>query len=765
MNKILYQLWEWRRTEEEEKCLQAFRTTNYETQKNLNPEREAETCLWCLNDERFINWRDKSTSCLLWVTADPGCGKSVLSRALVDERLFDSASNDTTTCYFFFKDTSEDQRSPVCALAALLHQLFKSKAGPKVIKHALPAFRENKDKISRNFEAMWGVVQAIALDSDCGKITFLLDALDECESSEQWNLITKLKQLEQIQTRHGRTKEFKFFITSRPYWNIEKEFDSLIRDIPSIRLKGENQSEGIRSEIDRVIKARVSRLGHQIASEKARKELLRGLLKIENRTYLWLHLIFDLIAVKPRIDTKLVESLLQHLPTTVETAYDAILQRSSDQERAKRLLHIVLAAVRPLSVNELGIALYITDETRTFEDLELQDGGQLEMTIRDLCGLFISIVERKVFLIHQTAKEFLIAKDDFSCSTSPSSGVWKRSLSIRDSNFVLASICIWFLRLEEFHGKGSYMYWGIHWADISKLVSRYDFFEYSAMNWAVHFRAAMIPEGHSLVALGLELCYVPADRYMSWEIVYWEKAMADSPLPTGGNNLQLASLLGLERVVGQLLSVPRIKVNAADNSGRTPLWWATFNEHEAVIYQLLAVPGINVNKADRLEKRTPLWWASSNGHEAVVRLLLAMPSIDVNKADKDGGTPLWWASSKGHEAVVRLLLAEPSIDVNATDEDGETALWQASSNGHEEVVRQLLAMDDIDVNIFNTDHETPLWQASSNGHKAIVRQLLTMPNIDIRAANREGKTAQMVAHDCGYKDIMHLFLWELGGLL
>jgi hypothetical protein len=103
----------------------------------------------------------------------------------------------------------------------------------------------------------------------------------------------------------------------------------------------------------------VSRLGPQIASKKARKQLLQGLLKIENQIYLWLHLIFDFISIKPRINTKLVESLLQHLPTTVETAYDAILQKSSDQERAKRLLHIIVAAVQPLSVNELGIALYI----------------------------------------------------------------------------------------------------------------------------------------------------------------------------------------------------------------------------------------------------------------------------------------------------------------------------------------------------------------------------------------------------------------------
>ena len=145
-------------------------------------------------------------------------------------------------------------------MAAFLHQIFKSEKGAKVIKYALLAFRETKEKVSQNFEVMWGIIQNIALDPDCGKIVFLLDALDECLSSEQKNLIMKLKRLEQSQTRLGTAKNVKFFITSRPYWNIEKEFDSLIRDIPGIRLKGENQSESLRSEIDLVIKARVKQL-------------------------------------------------------------------------------------------------------------------------------------------------------------------------------------------------------------------------------------------------------------------------------------------------------------------------------------------------------------------------------------------------------------------------------------------------------------------------------------------------------------------------
>jgi len=115
----------------------------------------------------------------------------------------------------------------------LLRQILRSGKGANVIKYALPAFWENKEKTFQNFEVMWGIIQNIALYPNCGKIVFLLDALDECLNSEQKNLIMRLKGLEQSQPRLGTTKNVKSFITSRPYWNIEKEFNSLIRDIPA----------------------------------------------------------------------------------------------------------------------------------------------------------------------------------------------------------------------------------------------------------------------------------------------------------------------------------------------------------------------------------------------------------------------------------------------------------------------------------------------------------------------------------------------------
>lgn len=77
----------------------------------------------------FQDWSEDPSASLLWVTADPGCGKSVLSKYLVDEVLVDMFKQSVTTssaclCYFFFKDDFPDQREATSAISAILSQVL-----------------------------------------------------------------------------------------------------------------------------------------------------------------------------------------------------------------------------------------------------------------------------------------------------------------------------------------------------------------------------------------------------------------------------------------------------------------------------------------------------------------------------------------------------------------------------------------------------------------------------------------------------------------
>jgi ankyrin repeat protein len=723
----------------------------YELQKNLNPERAKDTCLWCLEAPVFLDWRDRSTSRLLWLTADPGCGKSVLSRALIDDRLIEKEGSNTTICYFFFKDTSESQRSTVSALSALLHQLFSSEKGAKLIKHAVPDFKKNNAVFAKNYEVLWSIVYNIARDPECGKIVFLVDALDECEEQFQEDFINKLKTFEDIRDSSIEKKNnFQFFITSRPYWDIERVFFKLIETFPNIRLQGEIETRKIQMEIDRVIEARVAGLKNTITNTTVRDLLLNGLSKVENRTYLWLYLIFKEIESKPRIDSKIVEHLLRELPKTIQEAYEKILQRSTDPQDARRLLHIIVGATRPLTLREIGVALYITKETHSHEDLEIQeDEQQFTITIRDLCGLFISIIDGKVFLIHQTAKEFLVPNSDTIATIS---GAWKQSLEPKTSNLILAECCLWYLSFEEFKDlslpeKESSL--SESESEVEECCLENDFLDYSARNWFTHFNGAENIDTDTK-KLALITSDVSSSCFRLWFSIYWKKDMYEEK-PEWNQTLFTTVYFGLERLAAMLLE-QSTDLNFKDSTGRTPLVWSAERGHDAVVKLLLeAQADVNVQGG---YYGNALGVASANGHEAVVKILLEA-GADINVQGGHDGNALQAASARGHEAVVKVLL-EAQADINARGGPYGNALQAASARGHEAVVKVLLEAQ-ADINAQGGFHGNALQAASANGHEAVVKVLLEA-QADINAQGGFHGNALQAASINGHKAVVKVLL-------
>lgn len=98
------------------------------------------------------------------------------------------------------------------------------------------------------------------------------------------------------------------------------------------------------------------------------------------------------------------------------------------------------------------------------------------------------------------------------------------------------------------------------------------------------------------------------------------------------------------------------------------------------------LPGLTSMKSNE-SGETPLYYATMGGQTECVRLLLAAPGIDVNKANQNGDTPLHKAASNGIIECVRLLLDAPGINVNRANQSGKTPLNCAIDNYHTECAR------------------------------------------------------------------------------
>ena len=733
------------RTPGENKCLQLL-ASNYKDDKDRNIKRVAGTCEWFLEHPTFLSWRKDRTANLLWVSADPGCGKSVLSRALVDESILSFDNGRPSICYFFFKDDDINRQTSANALCAILHQLFVHK--PVLLKYAVDEFQQNGKVLCTMPRTLWDILTKAAADPEAGEIICVLDALDECQELARKDLIYWLSDFHSA--RYNSSTRLKFLVTSRPYQEIERDFKWSIKDLTSISLKGEEESEKISREIDLVIDdliPRISSARDYPLEPNVQDSLIAHLKSIKHRTYLWLHLILDVIDKALHSTKARLERLVKKIPRSVEDAYEGILKRINDSEKAeqaKRLLSIVMAANRPLTLREMNVALAIDERLESEElfqslkDLDLEHEEPFRTKIRNLCGLFVSVIDSRIYLIHQTAKEILVSEDFILQPAGriiSSLGGWKHSLHPVDSNYILVRICLSYLLFNELEQKREQSERQRYDDEILQYIYR-GLLQYAAQHWVVHFQEAKIVEEDSVINLAQDVCDIRSNRLQEWFSIYTWIPEFESRYPHNATRLIVASCLGLQVIVKLLLTEDSMDINFKDNEGRTPLWWAAKGGHSEVVKLLLVKDSIELDPKD-CKGRTPLLRAARNGHSEVVNLLLAEDGIELNPKNIWSQTPLLEAAGNGHQEIVKLLLAEDNIELNPKCYLGRTPLSQAAVSGHSEVVKLLLAKDGIELNC-KDDWEgcTPLSRAAEGGHSEVVKLLLAKDGVERNTKDR-----------------------------
>ncbi|CAH0046062.1 unnamed protein product [Clonostachys solani] len=731
-------------TQHEQKCHQQFRLTasdrdiTYEWYKNRVEERVEGTCLWFLEHEHFQGWMNRNSGPLL-VTADPGCGKSVLARYLIDHGLPRSA----TVCYFFFKDG--DQNTARQMLCAILHQLFSQ--NPALIKQAIPQYDKDGQSLIDSTESLWKILRSSVRDPQAGSVIIVLDALDECAHTEFETLVRNIET--QFQSKDSDTGKLRYLLTCRPYDQLVSRFCTLLRVFPNIHIPGEENSETISQEVNRVITHRVNQLPDSISSE-IKNHLEKRLHLTSHRTYLWVYLVFDHLKKGSFKKTqKGVDSAISNLPRSVNEAYEQILNTSNREEHqmVRKVLSIVLAASRPLTLKELNMATNIDCETKSIQDIDLENEDEFKTRIRSWCGLFILISQGHVYFLHQTAREFLIANSNSTPPVIPfPTQKWEHSVTIKNAQAVLAELCVLCLALAD----SKVIPATDENNETVKSMDKLPFFVYSARNWGTHFRHAGIAEDAAIIPNVLKICDLSAKGYLAWFNIYWGRKH-DSRIPQF-SPLMVAAYYGHHLIVRLLLKKDADLNLKDDIYHRTPLFWAVFDGHEAVA-KLLIDEGANLDSKDR-SGRTPLSLASYKGHEAAAKLLIDM-GADLDFKDRNGRTALSLAILEGHEAVAKLLI-DIGADLNFKDRSFRTPLFLAISSGHEAVAKLLI---DKSVDLDSKDHngEIPLSLAASYGYEAVAK-LLIDKGADLDSKDSEGQTPLSSATLNGQEAVARLLI-------
>ncbi|KAJ5183229.1 hypothetical protein N7492_000845 [Penicillium capsulatum] len=724
-------------TGQQQSCHQTFKVANYTEQKNINPKRAEGTCQWALQSPEYIRWSKSNSNDFLWVSADPGCGKSVLARSIIDD--YEKASSPTVTiCYFFFKDNDEQNRL-TAALCSILHQFFSQR--PHLLHYAMPSWEKNGEKLRQEVEELWRVFTTAASAEESCETICIFDALDECWEVDQCRLIEKLELFHRQSCPAKHDTCLKFLVTSRPYDHIQNRFREITTSFPRLNLKGEVENDQIHKEINLVVKLRVKELVDTAQlSWDIQQRLEQQLLRMEHRTYLWLHLAIDEIRSRFQDSPNPDEVSIQMIPSSVGEAYEKILNRvpPGQLENVRNALRIIVATRRPLTTTEMAMALGIAIHQQSSSAAQAGlDSIWLGKWLRRVCGLFVFINNSKIYLIHQTAREFLLAK-----SSSNKIGL-AYSWSLGDSEDHMARICLRYLLMEDLVRD-----------DDRICSSAQDFLDYSAVHWPDHVRKMDLASDQKAVDRVHRLYDMSGKLFSLWFPIFWKAAGPYEIVPYENvptlKAMHLAAFNGHEEVVQYLLGANKGDVNIPDSTGTYAVVWASWNGHEKIV-QLLLKHGADVNTQGGFY-RNPLYAASSRGYDKTVQLLLEH-GADVNTQGGFYRNPLYAASSRGYDKIVRLLL-EHGADVNTQGGDYGNALYAASSSGYDKIV-QLLLEHGADANAQGR-YGNALHAASSRGYDKIV-QLLLEYGADANAQGRYGN-ALHAASSRGYDKIVQLLL-------
>lgn len=493
-------------------------------------------------------------------------------------------------------------------------------------------------------------------------------------------MISKLKELYcQPQGSSVLSSRLSFLITSRPYTEIEREFEGF-STTEYLHFDGDKKSPAINREIDLVIDEHVRQIAGNF-TKGDQPEISKRLKGMENRTYLWLYVIFETIKEDPSRHGKRssIERLLNNIPSRLSEAYEIILSRSKCQEETERLLGIILAAARPLTLDEANVALTLAFAEEDFvshaalvNDLWPRDN--FESMIKGLSGLFISAHDSKLFLIHQTAREFLIG---------PSGrGMWEGRLSMSKSSSTISRTCIRFLMLPDLD---TFLKGGDLSGDDDTNSFIFNnlppFFRYAATHWASHF----LSQEAIVIEQSLKDARTLCDARQAWvHAAEYNGRLSGFQDMT---DLSLASYLGLKQVIENILSEEHVDVNIEGKFSESALSAACLAGRSDVV-TLLLNKGANCNAP--LAHGTALHTALLFHHHDIVSILLengADPNI--RSGEKHGDFAIHEASFYGFQDIVELLL-KYGADVNLQGARKATALQVASWEGHREIVALLL---------------------------------------------------------------------------
>ncbi|KAK3942581.1 vegetative incompatibility protein HET-E-1 [Diplogelasinospora grovesii] len=348
---------------------------------------------WILETAEFRRWRNDEQSRLLWIKGDAGKGKTMLLIGIINE--LEKPTKQTPDVahlsYFLCQGTDAQLNNATAVLRGLIYLLI-------IRKDCLISYLQVEyNRLGRRlfegdnaFHALSSILQNMLDDSRLTGAYFIVDALDECE--------TGLPLLLDLISQTAVTARAKWIVSSRNRRDIDGQLTLVDA---GVKLSLEVNAKLVSHAIGVYIDYNVSRLV-SIQHDKAMQDQVRDQIRRKaGGTFLWVALVFKELHDVLSYD---ILNIVDEVPPDLYPFYDRMMTRigklrRKDPEFCRRILAAATFAYRPLHWLELRILADLQERVSHYTDFE---------RIINLCGSFLTIRDDQVYLIHQSAKDYLM---------------------------------------------------------------------------------------------------------------------------------------------------------------------------------------------------------------------------------------------------------------------------------------------------------------------------------------------------------------------
>jgi hypothetical protein len=398
-----------------ERCVQDVRHTDPHDDKKRIEETKggllADSYRWVLDNATFQQWQQDPRSRLLWIKGDPGKGKTMLLCGIIDE-LKKSTGN---VSFFYCQGTDSRLNSATAVLRGLIYLLVKQQ--PQLTSHLRKRYDQAGASLFQDanaWVALSEVFTCMVQDEDLKTSCLVVDALDECA-------IDLPKLLELIVRTAASSSRVKWLVSSRNEGHIEQKLKP-VGDTAKLSLELKQNAEQVARAVDAYIDQKLSSL-ESLEEDDLREQVRDKLRRKANGTFLWVALMMQELEKPESWDPlAVVEEAPAGLPQLYDRMMDQIQRLSTrNADICRSLLCTAAIAYRPLYFAEMGSLRSLACRATAL--------AETARKIVAMCGSFLTIREEQVYLVHQSAKDYL--SDKMRAAALPSENKMHYDLFIR----------------------------------------------------------------------------------------------------------------------------------------------------------------------------------------------------------------------------------------------------------------------------------------------------------------------------------------------